>query len=129
MDDSTAVFDSSIQATKAIDKNSLKTFSISKLARSLAQSNRLDEAQRPFDEAIRIANITEDNSIDFYVIATSLAESKEPDEAIKTANRIEDIQISLTSSIGVLQTKPVTMSACGCWLVPVVVGFEIFGRS
>ena len=44
LDDS--AFDSSIQATKVIDKNSLKTFSISKLARSLAQSNRLDEATK-----------------------------------------------------------------------------------
>jgi hypothetical protein len=54
----------------------------------------LDEAQRLSDEAIKIANITEDNSISWsYVIATSLDESKKTDEAIKIANRIEDVQI------------------------------------
>jgi tetratricopeptide (TPR) repeat protein len=82
-----------VQATKVIDSNPFKAFSLSIIAQSLARSNRLDESQRLFDEAIKVANAIDDNydkSEALSSIAYSLAQSNRFDQAIKVANAIDD---------------------------------------
>jgi hypothetical protein len=71
-----------------------KSEALSDIAQSLAQSNRVDDAAKLYDDAIKVANAIkdiDDRSKALSHVAQSLARSNKLDQAMQLANAIKDI--------------------------------------